>query len=47
MNTMHMTGLFCREVVLDFVASKSEMIGGDGKVVEIDETSSGKGSIIM
>jgi hypothetical protein len=24
---------FCREVVLDFIESKSEMIGGEGKVV--------------
>jgi hypothetical protein len=27
---------FCREVVLDFIESKSEMTGGEGKVVEID-----------
>ena len=35
---------FCREVVLDFIENKSEMIGGEGKVVEINE-SSGKESI--
>jgi len=29
---------FCREVVLDSIESKSEMIGGEGKVVEIDES---------
>jgi hypothetical protein len=33
---------FCRDVVLDFVESKSEMIGGEGKVVEIDESKFGK-----
>ena len=29
---------FCREVVLDFIESKSKMIGGEGKVVEINES---------
>ena len=24
---------FCREIVLDFIESKSEMVGGEGKVV--------------
>ena len=33
---------FCREVVLDFIESKSEMTGGAGKVVEIDESKFGK-----
>jgi len=33
---------FCREVVLDFIESKSGMIGGEGKVVEIDESKFGK-----
>lgn len=33
---------FCREVVLDFIETKSEMIGGEGKVVEIDESKFGK-----
>jgi hypothetical protein len=33
---------FCREVLLDFVKRKSEMIGGEGKVVEIDESKFGK-----
>jgi hypothetical protein len=33
---------FCREVLLDFVERKSEMIGGEGKVVEIDESKFGK-----
>jgi hypothetical protein len=33
---------FCREVVIDFIESKSEMIGGEGKVVEIDESKFGK-----
>jgi hypothetical protein len=36
---------FCRDVVLDFVESKSEMIGGEGNVVEIDESKLGKVSI--
>jgi len=33
---------FCREVVLDFIENKSEMIVGEGKVVEIDESKFGK-----
>jgi len=33
---------FCREVVLDFIENKSEMIGGVGKEVEIDESKFGK-----
>jgi transposase-like protein len=33
---------FCRVVVLDFIESKSEMIGGEGKVVEIDKSKFGK-----
>ena len=32
---------FCREVVLDFIENKSEMIGV-GKEVEIDESKFGK-----
>jgi hypothetical protein len=34
---------FCRKMVLEFVESKSEMIGGEGKVVEIDDRKYGKG----
>ena len=33
---------FCTEVVLDFIENKSEMIGGEGKVMEIDESKFGK-----
>jgi len=33
---------FCREVILDFIESNTEMIGGEGKVVEIDESKFGK-----
>jgi hypothetical protein len=33
---------FCREILLDFVERKSEKIGGEGKVVEIDESKFGK-----
>jgi hypothetical protein len=33
---------FCRNVVLDFIENKSEMIGGEEKVVEIDESKFGK-----
>jgi len=33
---------FCREVVLDFIENKSEMTGGESKVVEIDESKFGK-----
>jgi hypothetical protein len=33
---------FCREVLLDFVEGNSEMIGGEEKVVEIDESKFGK-----
>jgi len=33
---------FCREVILDFIETKSEMIGGEGEVVEIDESKFGK-----
>jgi hypothetical protein len=33
---------FFREVVLDFIESKSEMNGGEGKIVEIDESKFGK-----
>jgi hypothetical protein len=29
---------FCREVVLDFIKIKYEMTGGEGKVVEIDDS---------
>jgi len=29
---------FCREVVLDFIESKHKISGGEGKVVEIDES---------
>jgi hypothetical protein len=27
---------FCRKVVLDFIKSKSEMIGGEGTVIEFN-----------
>jgi len=33
---------FCRDVVLDFIESKSEMIGGQEEVVEIDKSKFGK-----
>jgi hypothetical protein len=33
---------FCREVLLDFVERNCEMIGEEGKVVEIDESKFGK-----
>jgi hypothetical protein len=33
---------FCREVVLEFMEGKSEIIGGEGKVVEINESKFGK-----
>jgi hypothetical protein len=33
---------FCREVVLDFMETNTEMIGGEEKVVEIDESKFGK-----
>jgi hypothetical protein len=33
---------FCREVILDLTESKSEMTGGDGKVLEFDESKFGK-----
>jgi hypothetical protein len=33
---------FCREAVLDFIESKSEMTGGEDKVIEIDESKFGK-----
>jgi hypothetical protein len=33
---------FCGEVVLDFIENNSEMIGGEGKVVEVDESKFGK-----
>jgi len=29
---------FCKQVVLDFIESKSRITGGEGKVVEIDES---------
>jgi len=41
-NTARDSFQFCREVVLDFIENKSEMIGGEGKVVEIDESKFGK-----
>jgi hypothetical protein len=33
---------FCGEVVLDFIETKSEMNGREGKVVDIDESKFGK-----
>jgi len=36
---------FCREVILDLIESKSEMIGGEGKVVEMMKVSSVKENI--
>jgi hypothetical protein len=33
---------FCREVILDFIENKSEITGGEGKVIEIDESKFGK-----
>jgi hypothetical protein len=33
---------FCRVVIIEFVESKSEMIGEEGKVVEVDESKFGK-----
>lgn len=33
---------FCREVVYDFMVDKKEVLGGPGKIVEIDETKVGK-----
>ena len=35
-------GSFCREVAIDEVMKKSEQIGGEGVVVEIDESKFGK-----
>jgi len=33
---------FCKEVILDYIESTSEKIGGEGKIVEIDESKFGK-----
>jgi hypothetical protein len=38
---------FCREVILDLIESKSEMIGGEGKVVETMKVSSVKENITV
>ena len=40
---MHVTSLFCREVILGFTDSKSE-VKGEGKVVETEESKLGKQS---
>ena len=41
-NTMVDWYSFCRGVCLDYLALHSEQIGGDGKIVEIDESAFGK-----
>jgi transposase-like protein len=33
---------FCKDVIIEYVESKSEMIGGEGKVVEVDGSKFGK-----
>lgn len=40
-------GNFCREVAIEVMLTKSERIGGPGKVVEIDESKFGKSKSMM